>query len=478
VVRQAGLGNVGQAPRLNLTQLRALLGSQAAARCHRGGSGHGAWQIAAQHALELDIRQRQGCGLGLLLAAFIESNRIGLKRPTLIVEITNIPVAHQVESAVECKACRARIGHRLSHVAEVMRLQEPQTHELMTTATNIAEFTTRLEAYLGKTCGTQVQLSNVVRLTGGASRDTWSIDARIAGGPDAGLHRLILRRDWGGLIQPETLSRRQEFEVLQAMWAAGVKVPRPRWLCEDPHVLDVPFFLMDRLEGESVGRRVVREASLAEGRKRLPRQLGEQMARIHRVDPKATGLDFLPKPPADVRPGAHAVAKARAQLDALGEPHPVLEWGMRWLEQHAPPCPKIVLVHGDFRIGNIMVGPDGLQGIFDWEFCHVGDPTEDLAWPCVRAWRFGQDNLDFGGVARMDEFLDAYRSAGGCTFEPASIRFWEILGNLRWALGCVAQADRHLSGLAPSVELASLGRRAVDMELELMNLIDEELARE
>jgi aminoglycoside phosphotransferase (APT) family kinase protein len=119
-----------------------------------------------------------------------------------------------------------------------------------------------------------------------------------------------------------------------------------------------------------------------------------------------------------------------------------------------------------------MVGPAGLVGVFDWEFAHVGDPAEDLAWPCVRSWRFGQDHLRLGGVGRPEEFLDAYARAGGRAADAAAVRYWEVLGNFRWAVGCVVQAGRHLSGQAPSVELASLGRRTAEMELELLDLIE------
>src|SRR5262249_18999432 len=183
--------------------------------------------------------------------------------------------------------------------------------------------------------------------------------------------------------------------------------------CTDPAVLGVPFFLMDRLEGESVGRRVVREASLAEARRLLPRQMGEQLARIHRIDPAAAGLGFLPAPAPAPPPAQTARANPARQLWRLGEPHPALELAVRWLSRHAPAGGPSVLVHGDFRIGNLMVGPDGLRGVFDWEFAHVGDPAEDLAWPCVRSWRFGQDALRLGGVGQPEEFFAAYEQAGG-----------------------------------------------------------------
>jgi aminoglycoside phosphotransferase (APT) family kinase protein len=337
----------------------------------------------------------------------------------------------------------------------------------------IIEFGARLEAFLAEAAGGPVGITSARQLTGGASRESWAIDIEVSSGPEAGHHALVLRRDMGGLIQDEALSREQEFQVLSAARQAGVLVPRPRWLCTDPAVLGVPFFLMDRLEGESIGRRIVREPGLAEARRRLPRQMGEQLARIHRMDPGQHGLDFLPANEAGCSPAQSVLRRTAQQLARLGEPHPVLELAIRWLEGHTPSCRAVVLVHGDFRVGNLMLGPEGLRGVFDWEFAHLGDPAEDLAWPCVRSWRFGNDNLRLGGVGSAEEFLEAYQLAGGREVDRRAVAYWEIFGNFRWAVGCIAQADRCLSGQAQSIELASLGRRTAEMELELLQLIEQ-----
>jgi aminoglycoside phosphotransferase (APT) family kinase protein len=338
--------------------------------------------------------------------------------------------------------------------------------------TTLNDFRVRLERFLAeKACG-PVQVTAARRLTGGASRESWAIDIDVASGPHSGKHALVLRRDMGGVIHQEALTREQEYQVLVAAYRAGVKVPRPRWVCSDPNVVEVPFFLMDRVEGESVGRRIVRDPNLAEARKLLPRQMGEQLALIHRIDWKREGLDFL----LDNEPGCSAaqtaVNRATRQLERFGEPHPALQLALRWLRAHVPADGKKVLVHADFRIGNLMVGPDGLRAVFDWEFSHLGDPIEDLVWPCVRSWRFGHDDLQMGGVGQPEEFWQAYEQAGGDPVNRQAMKFWEILGNFRWAVGCISQANRHLSGQAPSIELASLGRRAAEMELEALDLKD------
>jgi aminoglycoside phosphotransferase (APT) family kinase protein len=337
------------------------------------------------------------------------------------------------------------------------------------------DFRLRLEAFLAGAVQAPVRINAARQLTGGASRETWALDVEIESGPESGRQALVLRRDIGGNIHDEALTREQEFRLLEIAYQAGVCVPQPRWFCGDPTVVGSPFFIMDRLEGESVGRRIVREPALAEARGRLPQQMGEQLARIHRIDAVSEDLSFLPASDLECSPAQTALNRAARQLEHFGEPHPALELALRWLGAHAPASTTPVLVHGDFRIGNLMVGPDGLRGIFDWEFAHLGDPAEDLAWPCVRSWRFGHDTLRLGGVGRTEDFFEAYLKAGGTAIDLRAVRYWEILGNFRWAVGCISQANRHLSGQAPSIELASLGRRTAEMELELLDLIENRL---
>ncbi|MDQ2996955.1 MAG: phosphotransferase family protein, partial [Chloroflexota bacterium] len=232
-----------------------------------------------------------------------------------------------------------------------------------------------------------------------------------------------------------------------------------------------PFLLMDRIAGESIGPRVVRRPELAAARVRLPAQMATQLARIHAIDP--TALDFLPRPPTGHSAALHALDTTRRVIDAIDLQKPALEFGLRWLAQRAPSCEQLTLIHGDFRIGNLLVGPEGLNAVIDWEFAHVGDPHEDLAWACVRDWRFGNAALHVGGIGELAPYLATYESAAGREIDRNALRWWEIMGNLRWAATCHIQAHRHLSGADLSVELASLGRRAAEMELEFLTLIEE-----
>jgi aminoglycoside phosphotransferase (APT) family kinase protein len=328
----------------------------------------------------------------------------------------------------------------------------------------------RLEAFLSRETGSPVAVTGLRALAGGASRAAIAADISVERGERAGLHRAVLRLDLGGKIYESSLSREEEFRVIAHAAAGGVPVPAPLW-ASDAGVLGRDFLVLERVDGETIGRRIVQLPDLAGARKALPRQMGAALARIHALDPAPLG--FLPRPS---RPGEAArsvLERARAEIDRIGGAHPGLEAGLRWLLENAPPSAEAVLVHGDFRMGNMIVGPEGLRAVIDWEFAAVGDPHEDVAWPFVRDWRFGNDSLRFGGLSDGRDFLSAYEEASGRRPDPRSLHYWEILGNFRWALGCLTQAHRHLSGVEPSVELASLGRRSAEMELEMLELIEE-----
>ncbi len=331
-------------------------------------------------------------------------------------------------------------------------------------------FRQRLNEYLEAVSGRPVTITALEPLPGGSSRDSWLVSLRSGDAAE----KLVLRRDLATAADDRALERDQEFKVMQAAHAAGLKVPRPRWYCTEPLILDAPFVIMDFIEGYSLGVDVVDRPELADARAALPEQLGEQLARIHALDPNAHGLDFLPAPRPGFSPAQEALAQVRAQLLKLGVYNPIFAFGLRWAETHLPAAGRVTLLHGDFRVGNFLVTPDGLNGIVDWEFCRLGDPLEDLAWACLRDWRYGRGMLRFGGIARREPFLQAYERASGQTVDRQALDFWEIVGNLRRAVTCLVQADRHLSGGDISVELASLGRRSAEMQLEMLRLIDEQ----
>jgi aminoglycoside phosphotransferase (APT) family kinase protein len=285
------------------------------------------------------------------------------------------------------------------------------------------------------------------QLPGGASKEAWAVDA--------GGQRLLVRRAGGGVIHEETLSLEHEFAVLQAAFDAGVKVPRPVAYLGELGGRDA--FAMERVEGETIGRRIVRQPP--DG---LSLQLAEELAKIQGIPPER--VPFLA--------AGDVIERLEHELDSIGEPHPAVEYGLWWLRERAPePLPPVV-AHGDFRIGNVVVSERGLESLLDWEFAHLADPREDLAWPLVRAWRFGVDRLRLGGVGEVEPYLERYAELTGRRIELEELDWWEVLGNAKWAVGALRQARRHLTGEERSVEYAVLGRLAAEMEYELLDLIE------
>jgi aminoglycoside phosphotransferase (APT) family kinase protein len=284
-------------------------------------------------------------------------------------------------------------------------------------------------------------------LAGGASKEAWAVDSEG--------DRLLVRRAAGGVIHAATLSLEQEFAVLEAAAEAGVRVPRPiAYLGE---LGGREAFAMERVDGETIGRRIARNPPRG-----LETQLADELAKIHAIPPER--LPFL-------RSG-DILERFYGELDSVDDPHPAIEYGLWWLREHRPePLPDVV-THGDFRIGNVAVSARGLEYLLDWEFAHLSDPREDLAWPIVRAWRFGADERRLGGVGELGPYLARYAELTGIEVAEEDLAWWEVLGNVKWAIGCLTQCRRHLTGVDRSVEYAVLGRMAAEMEYELLSLID------
>ncbi|HKY68899.1 MAG TPA: phosphotransferase, partial [Acidimicrobiales bacterium] len=222
------------------------------------------------------------------------------------------------------------------------------------------------------------------------------------------------------------------------------------------------WMVVERVAGETIARRILRDDAYAAARPRLAAQCGDALAGIHRIDPSSvSGL-----------PGGDQVAQFRSALDAVGEPHPAFELGFRWLERHRPPSvgARETVVHGDFRNGNLVVDAEGLAAVLDWELAHRGDPLEDLGWLCVRAWRFGAPGR-VGGFGEVDELVGAYEASSGEPVDRAALHWWEVLGTLKWGIICAVQANTHLTGVVRSVELAAIGRRVCEVEHDLLLLL-------
>ncbi|NEX63714.1 phosphotransferase family protein [Noviherbaspirillum sp. 17J57-3] len=301
-------------------------------------------------------------------------------------------------------------------------------------------------------------------IAGGASQETWSFDAVDA--VDAERRRpLILRRAPPGSAPPaEAIGLRTEARLLDQLAASGVPVPHVTGVLEPEDGLGEGY-VMSRLAGEANPRRILGDDRYAGARARLARQCGEALARIHALD-----VERLPSLRAG---GAHEdVAYYRQRHDTVGTPRPVFELALQWLKRRLPDSPaRRTLVHGDFRNGNIMIDEKGLCGILDWEIAHLGDPMEDLGWMCVNSWRYGRE-LPVGGFGTREELFAGYEAAGGHV-DRARVRFWEVLGTLKWGVICESMAVSWQRGDVRTVERAAVGRRASEAEIDLLCLIQE-----
>ncbi len=317
-------------------------------------------------------------------------------------------------------------------------------------------------------------------LTGATGRATTVSDLRMA---SAGARRRNVlftattageRRELVATIIPTADVQIQPVSVEAGAIRLGAEVGMPVAAVvadtDDPSWVGGPFFVSTLVDGESVPRQILRlvEADPALG-PTLAHQCGAALARLH-----AAPLDRAPagmEGPGDGHtPASFALEALREQMDELLQPSATFELAYRWLRDTAPGDDRVVVVHGDFRNGNLMVGPDGLRAVFDWEGSRLGAPMSDLAWMSVRMWRFRNDHLPVGGFAVVDDLRSGYEEAGG-TWDDATYHWWKVLGTFRWGLGLAGQARQHLDGEFPSIVMAASGRRVAEMEHDVLMLL-------
>ncbi|HYG27724.1 MAG TPA: phosphotransferase family protein [Caulobacteraceae bacterium] len=295
-------------------------------------------------------------------------------------------------------------------------------------------------------------VSGLRRLSGGASQETWAFRA--------GERDLILRRKQQGLtVSGAALGLDQEAALIQAAARQGAPVPPIVQICRPEDGLGEAY-VMERVEGETLGRRIVRDEAFAAVRPQLAHRCGEVLAKIH-------GLPLEGLPDLPVSDAGSELEKYEAIYRGVGDRRPIFEAAFRWLKDRAPKVERPVLVHGDFRNGNVVIHPQrGLAAVLDWELAHLGDPAEDLGWICVNSWRFGGDK-PVGGFGAYEDLLTGY--GGGIRLER--VLYWQALGSLKWGVMCLIMYSAWKSGADPSVERAMIGRRASEAEIDLIALL-------
>lgn len=328
--------------------------------------------------------------------------------------------------------------------------------------------------HLGAQLGSAPAVTNLRRLTAGAANQTWRFDAEGAA-PDGTPARLdcVLRRSPYSAealaaadeqsSDAANLDKAGEAAVQEAARRAGVEAAEVLFVLDPEDDLGEGY-VMRALEGETLARRILRDDAYAEARRTLARQCGATLARLHSVD--TTSL-----PPMNESTASTQLARYAELYRSYEQPVPVFDHALRWLAERVVEPARITLVHGDFRNGNLMIGPEGIRAVLDWEIAHLGDPMEDLGWLCVTSWRFGEIDRPVGGFGSREELAAGYAAAGGGNVDLEAVRFWETFGTLKWGVMCMSMTRAHLSGAARSVERAAIGRRVSETELDLLNLL-------
>lgn len=328
------------------------------------------------------------------------------------------------------------------------------------------DFTTALEQVLVQRMPGFERLCGAERLSGGASQETYRLTAVVEGEE----RPLALRRAAGGELNEPAEGRPGlpiEAKLMQVARAAGVPEPEVHLVLDRADGLG-DGFVMEWLDGHTLGARIVRSPDLDAIRPTLARQCGEVLARIHAIDPEATGL----APHLETVPTERFVNEMWESYREFDTPQPMIDYTARWLLDNRPPDAEHRLVHNDFRNGNLMISPEaGITAVLDWEVCHLGDPMRDLGWICTNSWRFGRRDLPVGGFGHYEDLFAGYESVSGRPVDPDHVRYWEVFGSFWWAIGCLKMADHWRNGPDPSVERPGIARRSSECQVDCVNLL-------
>ncbi len=307
-------------------------------------------------------------------------------------------------------------------------------------------------------------LVSVDRLSGGASQETY----RLVIETSVGEKRLALRRTPGGEyaeITPQHPGLDVEALLMQCALAVGVPEPEVYYVLQREDELG-DGFLMEWLDGEALGARIVRSPEFEAIRPKLAYECGKVLAKIHSIDLDATGLRarLWEIPPAEF------VEQTWERYRLLDTPQPMIDYVARWLMENLPEQHETALVHNDFRNGNFMLSPDGIVAVLDWEVAHVGDPMRDLGWMCTNSWRFGASD-PVGGFGQYEDMFKGYEHESGKTVNPEHVKFWEVFGSFWWSVGCLGMAEHYRSGPDKTVERPAIGRRTSECQVDCVNLL-------
>jgi aminoglycoside phosphotransferase (APT) family kinase protein len=326
-------------------------------------------------------------------------------------------------------------------------------------------FEQQLETILRREIQGCTALLDAEQLSAGASQETWRI--RYRRGKDEA--QVALRRAQPTAVSGSSvggIALHTEAQLFRLAQKGGVPGPDVLYVLQAEDQLGEGF-IMQWLEGETLGQRIVHAPELADIRPQLARRCGEILAQIHALDVSQHPVgEQLP----EITP-AELVDETWRHYCALDIPVPMIDYTWRWLRDHLPRQHRTTLVHGDFRNGNLMINASGINAVLDWELAHRGDPVRDLGWLCVNSWRFGNSALTVGGFGEIDDLLAGYREAGGMQVTRDELKFWQVFGSFWWAMATLQMANAWRTGETPSLERPVIGRRSSEAQMDCVNLL-------
>jgi aminoglycoside phosphotransferase (APT) family kinase protein len=321
----------------------------------------------------------------------------------------------------------------------------------------LVELVARLERAIQRHYGAAARIDDVEVATLGGSNRTLLFDL-VEG---AARRRLVLRQETYRLNASPFLDPHTQYRLLEITAARGLPVPAPVFELMAEDGLDRGY-VVAYVAGETLPRRLLDDPQYAAARAMFGAQAGDVIGRLHCIDPSSVA--FLEEVPDSRDP----LAAQLARFDYYGETHPTVDLAVRWLQRHRPPAARRCLVHGDFRTGNLIMGPEGIRALLDWECAHLGDPMEELGWLCLRSWRFGHIEREVGGFCDRESLYAAYTAASGIAVDRAAVRWWEVFGFVRWIVLNIMQSHGHWTGVRRSPAFAACGRNICMIEYDLL----------
>lgn len=325
-------------------------------------------------------------------------------------------------------------------------------------------FQSKLTRFCQKQFGGGDKVQKLQRLSGGASMESWSFEFAD--------QQIVLRRLPVGMAGEDVeaatvsaISLDAQADLIELARKAGVTAPKVLAKLSDTDEMGQGFF-MARAMGETLPHKILGNPEFSNATSRLTNQCAKELAAIHAID-----LSALPDEIQEAEPASLLQLQEQAYRD-LQVTIPTYDYAFRWLEDNIPSTEKPVLLHADFRMGNLMIDTDGITAVLDWELAHLGDPMEDLSYLCTPSWRFGHYEQEAGGFDSADNLIAAYENASGDAVDRNRFNWWLVYNTLWWGIACLRMGHSYRDGSVHVLERTIIGRRASEVEIDLLLLFE------